>query len=109
MTAEEEREHLNLLSNRIIGAALRVHEELDPGMLESAYEACLMYELLNQGFFVERQKAVPVTYRGNQQSGSAQSGTRTDGAPDLADCVRRSRSMRTVRPTATNQRAAVST
>ena len=50
----------------IIGAALRVHEELGPGMLESAYEACLMYELLEQGFGVERQKPVPVVYRGNQ-------------------------------------------
>jgi len=66
MNAEQERDHLNSLSNRIIGAALRVHEELGPGMLESVYEACLMYELLNQGFLVERQKPVAVVYRGNQ-------------------------------------------
>jgi GxxExxY protein len=66
MSNEDEGEHLNSMSNRIIGAALRVHEELGPGMLESAYEACLMYELLEQGFGVERQKPVPVVYRGNQ-------------------------------------------
>ena len=66
MGNEDEQERLNLLSNRIIGAALRVHDELGPGMLESAYEACLMYELLELGYFVERQKPVPVVYRGNQ-------------------------------------------
>jgi GxxExxY protein len=42
-------ERLNLLSNRVIGAALRVHGELGPGLLESAYEACLTFELLDQG------------------------------------------------------------
>ena len=43
-----------------------MHNELGPGMLESAYEACLLYELLNQGFLVERQKPVPVIYLGNR-------------------------------------------
>ena len=66
MADDDEKESLNLLSNRVIGAALRVHDELGPGMLESAYEACLSYELLDQGLAVERQKPVPVIYRGNR-------------------------------------------
>ena len=63
---EDERERLNRLSNVIIGAALRVHEEIGPGMLESAYDACLMFELLDRGLRVEREKALPLTYRGNR-------------------------------------------
>jgi GxxExxY protein len=66
MSDNDEKERLNLLSNRVIGAALRVHDELGPGMLESAYEACLSYELLDQGLSVERQKSVPVVYRGRR-------------------------------------------
>jgi len=50
------------LSNEIIGAAIKVHRKLGPGMLESAYEACLAYELENLGKIVERQKAVPLFY-----------------------------------------------
>ena len=61
---ENERERLNRLSNIIIGAALRVHKEIGPGMLESAYEACLMFELLDLGLCVERQKPLPLVYRG---------------------------------------------
>jgi GxxExxY protein len=48
----------------IISAAIAVHRELGPGLLESAYEACLVYELMQHGLSVERQKSVPVTYRG---------------------------------------------
>jgi len=53
-------ERLNLLSNRVIGAAIRVHDELGPGLLESAYEACLSFELLDQGLRVERQVPLPL-------------------------------------------------
>ena len=53
---------LNELSSAIIGAAMKVHRALGPGLLESAYEACLAYELEKQGFHVERQKPVPVIY-----------------------------------------------
>jgi GxxExxY protein len=53
---------LNGLSHRIIGAAIEVHKALGPGLLESAYEACLAYELRSQGLKVETQKAVPVIY-----------------------------------------------
>jgi GxxExxY protein len=49
---------------RIIGAAIKVHRRLGPGLLESAYEACLAYELEQSGFRVQRQKAVPLVYEG---------------------------------------------
>jgi GxxExxY protein len=47
---------------RIIGAAITVHRRLGPGLLESAYEACLGYELEKAGLSVQRQKAVPLIY-----------------------------------------------
>ena len=52
------------LSNEIIGAAITVHRRLGPGLLESAYEACLAFELQALGKKVERQKPVPVFYDG---------------------------------------------
>jgi len=61
-----ERSRLNGLSNQIIGAALRVHEELGPGLLESAYEACLAFEIVELGLTVERQKPLPLIYRGRR-------------------------------------------
>ena len=57
------REELNKLSEGVIGAAICVHRELGPGLLESAYEGCLEYELVSQGFRVDRQKELPVIYR----------------------------------------------
>jgi GxxExxY protein len=60
------REELNKLTEAIIGAAIAVHRELGPGLLESAYEACLAFELTDQGFYVEKQKELPVIYRGFQ-------------------------------------------
>ena len=48
----------------IIGAAIRVHRALGPGLLESTYEACLVYELVQPGTGVERQKSLPVRYGG---------------------------------------------
>ena len=59
-----EGERLNALTHQIIGAAIAVHNELGPGMLESANEACLLFELLDRGLTVERQKQLPLTYRG---------------------------------------------
>ena len=47
-------------TEQIIGAAIKVHRQLGPGLLESAYEACLIYELEGLGFHVQRQKAVPL-------------------------------------------------
>ena len=55
---------LNKITEIIIGAAMAVHRELGPGLLESAYEACLAYEIPDRGLAVERQKALPVKYRG---------------------------------------------
>ena len=52
----------NQLTGEIIGAAIKVHRRLGPGLLESAYEACLAHELRELGLRVERQKAVPVIY-----------------------------------------------
>ena len=52
------------LTERIIGAAIDVHKALGPGLLESAYEACLAFELADRELQVERQKAIPVTYKG---------------------------------------------
>jgi GxxExxY protein len=57
------REQLNTLTESIIGAALEVHRELGPGLLENAYQACLTFELLNRGFSLERQKPLPVVYK----------------------------------------------
>lgn len=51
------------LTEVIIGCAINVHKELGPGLLESAYEECLFYELKKAGLKVERQKAIPVVYK----------------------------------------------
>jgi GxxExxY protein len=62
------------LSTEIIGAAIRAHRKLGPGLLESAYEECLAYELQAMGKRVERQKAVPLVY----ESGKLDCGFRAD-------------------------------
>ena len=51
------------LSAQVIGAAIEVHRGLGPGLLESAYEQCLCYELSSQGLDFERQVALPITYK----------------------------------------------
>jgi len=60
------RDRLNALTEQIIGAALTVHREIGPGMLESACEACLAFELADRGLRIERQKVLPLMYRGLQ-------------------------------------------
>ena len=52
------------LSNKIIGWALEVHKRLGPGLLESAYEKCLSFELTNAGIRHDVQKKLPVEYKG---------------------------------------------
>ena len=54
---------LNDLTEKIIGAALEVHRTLGPGLLESAYERCLRYELEKLGLRVESQKPLPIVYK----------------------------------------------
>lgn len=54
----------NILSGKIIGAAIEVHKRIGPGLLESAYEECLCYELNKLNLKFERQKPLPVNYKG---------------------------------------------
>ena len=56
------RERLNQITDAIIGSAIAVHRVLGPGLLESTYEACLVYELNKRGLSVEQQKALPLVY-----------------------------------------------
>ena len=55
---------LNRLSSEIINAAITVHKELGPGLLESVYQSCLLLELDDRGLKVESEIPVPVVYRG---------------------------------------------
>lgn len=53
----------NQLSNIIIGSAIEVHRILEPGLLESAYENCLAYELAQKGLDASRQVPMPIVYK----------------------------------------------
>jgi GxxExxY protein len=52
------------LTEGILGAAIEVHRQLGPGLLESAYSACLRYELQSRGFEFEAEKRLPLAYKG---------------------------------------------
>ena len=54
---------VNRVTSKIIGCAIEVHKILGPGLLESAYEECLVYELIHAGMKTEKQKPVPVVYK----------------------------------------------
>ena len=54
---------LNEITQKIIGCAIRVHKSLGPGLLESAYEECLSYELVKNGLSIRRQQPTPVVYQ----------------------------------------------
>ena len=54
---------LNEITQKIIGCAIQVHKSLGPGLLESAYEECLSYELIKNGLSIKRQQATPVVYK----------------------------------------------
>lgn len=58
-----EKEDIDRITKSVIGAAIQVHRALGPGLLESAYEACLAYDLMELGYLVEKQKPVPLTYK----------------------------------------------
>jgi GxxExxY protein len=53
----------NEVTRKIIGCAIEVHKNLGPGLLESAYEECLCYELIKQGLTIQRQQPTPVVYK----------------------------------------------
>lgn len=53
----------NEISEKIIGCAIQVHKALGPGLLESAYQECLYFELKEIGLYVEKQKALPLVYK----------------------------------------------
>ncbi len=57
---------VNQVSAAIINSAMRVHSLLGPGLLESAYDACLAHELRSRGFKVETQVGLPVVYDGEK-------------------------------------------
>jgi len=56
--------NINDVTGQIVDAAMKVHTALGPGLLESAYEACMAHELKKRGFSIERQKEMPVEYDG---------------------------------------------
>jgi GxxExxY protein len=53
----------NQISEKIIGCTIQFHRELGPGLLESSYEECLYYELVQSGLLVEKQKPLPLVYK----------------------------------------------
>ena len=59
----DQEERLNKITETIIGAAIDVHRALGPGLLESAYEACMVYDLIQSSLKVEQQKPLSVVYR----------------------------------------------
>jgi GxxExxY protein len=60
---DAEARRFDEISDVVIGACIDIHKNLGPGLLESAYEECLCYELSVRGLSFERQKALPVTYK----------------------------------------------
>ena len=56
---------INELTGAVIGAAIEVHRVLGPGLLESAYEECLCFELKNRNISYGRQQDLPINYKGN--------------------------------------------
>jgi GxxExxY protein len=57
------KDYVDPLTSKVIGCAIEVHKQLGPGGLESAYEECLEYELIDAGLKVERQLVLPLVYK----------------------------------------------
>lgn len=53
---------INKITEVVIGCAIKVHKELGPGLLESAYKECLFFELVQHGLLAEKEKALPLIY-----------------------------------------------
>jgi len=66
MISCEVKKEINFISNRVIGAAIEVHRNLGPGLLESAYEECICREFELRGIIYERQKSIPLLYKGSK-------------------------------------------
>ena len=64
--AEVARRTLNELSHEVIAAAIKVHSKLGPGLLESAYRSCFVFELRNRGLRAEAEVGLPVVYEGHK-------------------------------------------
>jgi GxxExxY protein len=64
ITTEAQRAQRDPLTGEIIAAGIEVHRNLGPGLLESAYRECLCWELRHRGFVVERERALPLVYKG---------------------------------------------
>ncbi len=58
------QELVNNLAYKIVGCAIEVHKHLGPGLLESIYEECLLFELRSKGLTVSSQTEIPVQYKG---------------------------------------------
>ncbi|MFC1537830.1 GxxExxY protein [Candidatus Latescibacterota bacterium] len=55
--------NINDITEKVIGTAINIHRELGPGLLESTYEACMLYDLADSGLKVENQKTLPIVYK----------------------------------------------
>lgn len=60
---DAETQSFNEITEQVIGACIEIHRQLGPGLLESAYEECLCFELSQRGIRFERQKPLPVKYK----------------------------------------------
>ncbi len=63
MGDDHQFKEINELTKQIIGAAMEVHRTMGPGLLESAYEACLAYELSSRSLHFEQQRSLPISYK----------------------------------------------
>lgn len=62
VTQKKKIMEINQITNEILDSAYKVHSKLGPGLLESAYRTCLVYELRKKGLFVEEEKTLPLIY-----------------------------------------------
>lgn len=53
----------NEIANRVIGLAIEIHSALGPGLLESAYKECLYYKIGNSGYYLEKEKPMPLVFQ----------------------------------------------
>jgi GxxExxY protein len=61
-----ERDCVDALTEKVIACAIAVHREVGPGLLESVYRDCLLHELISHGLHVERERRMPIEYRGQR-------------------------------------------